>query len=193
METPHSTWPAGPFPEIDRVLVSRQEIAERVAVLGREIADCYAGQELTIVAVLTGSLIFLADLVRELPLRMELDLVSISSYPGEATTSQGPRFQLPLTHDLSGRHVLIVDDILDSGQTLAALMSVIEPMGPTSVRTCMMLDKDRPDLPDRRKADFVGFAIPNEFVVGYGLDFNHLYRNLPHICVLREDRMGGGA
>jgi hypoxanthine phosphoribosyltransferase len=171
--------------DIARILVSRGEIAARVRELACEIADCYAGHELTIAAVLTGSLIFVADLIRELPLKMRLDLASVSSYPDDAVESRGPRLELPPSASLTGRDVLIVDDILDSGRTLQLLREAIQASGAASVRSCMFLEKSRPDLPDRPAADFVGFRIPQVFVVGYGLDFDNLYRNLPDICVLR--------
>jgi len=173
------------YEDIARVLVGRDEIARRVEALGREIAAHYADRELTIVAVLTGAIIFLADLVRCLPLRMHLDVISVSSYPGPATESSGPRLRLPISHDLTGRDVLVVDDILDSGRTLDAIRSEILDRAAASVRSCVLLDKARPELPARLGADYAGFAIPNEFVVGYGMDFNHLYRNLPDICTLK--------
>lgn len=171
---------------VDHVLVSRYQLADRIGQLGREIAACYAGSEVTIVAVMTGSLIFLADLVRQMPLVARLDLTTVSSYPGDATTSQGPKFLLPISADLSGRHVLIVDDILDSGRTMELLIGTVNAQRPASVRSCVLLRKRRDDLSDRIDADFVGFDIENEFAVGYGLDFNHLYRNLPDVCVLSQ-------
>ncbi len=176
--------------DIHHVVVSDQQIADRVDELAADIAACYEGMELTIMAVLTGSLIFLADLIRKMPVRMRLDLVSISSYPGDSTVSRGPRWLLPISADLRGRHVLILDDILDTGRTLDAMKSAIAGMGPASLKTCVLLRKDRPDVSDRFEPDFVGFDIANEFVVGYGLDFDYIYRNLPQICVLNEHAQG---
>ncbi len=170
--------------DIARVVVSRDDIAKRVGELGLAISDCYADEELTILAVLTGSLIFLGDLIRKLPMRMRLDLVSVCSYPGRSKESQGPHFTTPIPANLTGRHVLVIDDILDSGGTLRVLLDAVEKMGPASLRSCVLLRKDRPDLSNRITPDFVGFEVPNEFLVGYGLDFDHLYRNLPEICVL---------
>jgi hypoxanthine phosphoribosyltransferase len=178
-------------PEIGRVVVSRGRIHRRVAALAGEIARCFRGRELTLLAVLTGSLIFISDLIRRLPLRMRLGLVSISSYPDDATESQGPRLCLPVTAALAGRHVLIVDDILDSGRTLAAIRRMVGKRRPASVRTCVLLRKDRPDLPRRTEADFVGFDVPQEFIVGYGLDYDNLYRNLPEVHALRRGARGG--
>jgi hypoxanthine phosphoribosyltransferase len=171
---------------IERVLVPRDRIAARVHELATRLAEEYRGTELTILAVLTGSLIFLADLVRNMPLMMRLDVVSISSYPGAATRSQGPRFRLAPAVELAGRDVLIIDDILDSGQTLQLLVDAIAPYHPASLRTCVLLRKDRPDVDDRIEADYAGFDVPDEFVIGYGLDHDLLYRNLPDICVLRD-------
>ena len=171
---------------IDRVLVPRERIAARVRELARQLADEYEGAELTIIAVLTGSLIFLADLVRSMPLMMRLDVVSVSSYPGASVRSQGPQLRLAPAVDLAGRDVLIVDDILDSGQTLRLLVEAIERQNPASLRTCVLLRKLRPDITDRVEADWAGFDVPDEFVIGYGLDHDHLYRNLPDICVLKD-------
>ena len=178
------------YRDIARVVVPRERIETRVGELGAQIAEAYAGRELTIVAVLTGALIFLSDLIRHIPLPMRISVVSVSSYPGTATETLGPKVQAPIPADLQGRHVLLVDDILDSGRTLQLLCEQAQAMVPGSLRTCVMVRKDRPDLPDRRDADFVGFDVPNEFLVGYGLDYDNLYRNLPEICVLTEHARG---
>ena len=183
------------YADIARVVIPRQRIAERIRGLSREIAARYAGKELVLVGVLTGSLIFLADLIRTLPLQVRLRLVAVSSYPGTSVESQGPRVTQPPLEDLSGRHVLLVDDILDGGGTLRLLTGVVTAMSPASFATCVLLCKQRDDRPDRIEADYVGFQIPDEFVVGYGLDFDDRYRNLPDICVLqvhaREAQAGG--
>jgi len=169
--------------EVGRVLVARDAIARRVAELGRDIADVYAERELTIVAVLAGSLIFLADLIRHIPGRLRICLVSVSSYPGASTTSTGRPKLDPPPELPSGGDVLIVDDILDTGQTLDTLVRHVRPQA-ASVRTCVLLKKKRKISP-LLHPDFVGFDIGEEFVVGYGLDFDNLYRNLPDIRVLR--------
>lgn len=172
-------------PEIGRVLISRKEIRARLEALAAEIIRDYAGrQELIVLAVLTGSLLFVADLIRRLPLRMRLEMVRASSYPGKATRAGALRLDLPDSLNLSGRDVLILDDILDSGQTLAALRDWVRSQAPSNVRTCVLLNKSRPDLPDRMSADYWGFEIGPEFVVGYGLDYGDLYRNLPDVCLL---------
>jgi len=177
-----------------RVLVPRDRISARVAELADAIAACYRGREVTILAVLTGAVIFLADLMRQLPLAMRIELVSVSSYPGTATASQGVNFRTQLP-DLTGKDVLIVDDILDTGRTIAALIRAVRDAGADSVRTCVLLRKlfakgsaEASGGDGRGAPDFVGFDIDDEFVVGYGLDFDNLYRNLPDLCVLDRHR-----
>jgi hypoxanthine phosphoribosyltransferase len=174
-----------------RLLLPSDRIAERVAQLADEIAACYADGDLTIVGVLTGAIVFLADLIRRLPVSFRLDMTWVRSYPGTATTSQGVQVLLPTGTDLTERDVLIVDDILDSGRTLSALIDRARSAGARSVRTCVLLRKDRPDLPDRLAPDFAGFDVPDEFVVGFGLDWDGRYRNLPDICVLESPPAGG--
>lgn len=178
--------------DLEKILVSREQIARRVGEMAGELAESYCGEELTILVVLTGALMVAADLVRKLPLKVLIEPVSVSSYPGLATRSEEPKFRLPLPEDLAGRNVLIVDDIFDSGQTMAILTEAAYVKGARSVRTCALLKKDRPDLPDRGGVDLYGFDIPDEFVVGYGLDFDGHYRNLPDIGVLARHARGGG-
>jgi len=169
--------------EIGPVLVAREAIARRVSELGRDISAAYAGRELTIVAVLTGSLIFLADLIRQMPNRMRICLVSASSYPDKSVEPIGLP-QLGPTRDLpAGGDVLIVDDVLDTGNTLEALVRHCLRSGGI-VRTCVLLNKKR-KMSRPIQPDFIGFEIGEEFVVGYGLDFDNLYRNLPDIRALR--------
>jgi len=170
--------------DVAYVVVSAGDIAGRVAQLADEITACYRGGEITILAVLTGSLVFLADLMRHLAMPVRVGVVSVSSYRGSATTPGDVRFTIPLADDLAGRDVLVLDDVLDSGRTLGALLGELAARGPASMRTCVLLRKARPDLPGRMSADFVCFDVPNEFVVGYGLDHDDRHRNLPDICVL---------
>jgi len=172
-----------PAPRPGRVLVAEEALAARVAELGREIARDYARSNPVLVGVLLGAVPFVADLVRELPIDLTLDFLRAASY-GSATTSSGTvQILTDVTVDVAGRDVLLVDDIVDTGFTLAALKRVLEARRPRSVRTCVLLDKA-----DRRETDitidYVGFKIPNVFVVGYGLDYGGLYRNLPHVAVL---------
>ncbi len=172
--------------DASRELISRDQLAARVTELAGEISADLGGQPLTIAALMTGALIFVADLVRHLPLMTRIHLAGMSSYPGPATTSQGPQVIAPIAEDLHGQNVLIVDDILDSGRTLSVAVEHIRQAGAREVHTCVLLrkpaDQRAPDgLAD---ADYVGFDIPNEFVVGYGLDHDDFYRNLPHVAVL---------
>lgn len=169
------------------VLVHRERIAQRVADLGAAIAADLGGRPLTLAALMTGSLIFVADLIRQLPVMMKIHLSEVSSYPGKATRSGPLAVQSPLPEDLSGQHVLIVDDILDSGRTLGRAAADVRGAGAVEIRTCVLVAKP----PSRRaddglaEADYVGFDIPDEFVVGYGMDFDDYYRNLPDIVVLK--------
>jgi len=176
--------------DIERVLVTREQIRRRVARLGREVSRAYAGRELTIVAVLTGSLIFLADLIRQMPTRVRICVISVSSYVGKSTKSNGKPTLSKLPDIHPGADVLIVDDILDTGNTLGALVDTVREMGAASVRTCVLLQKRHAAGP-RLGADFVGFEVGEEFVVGYGLDHDNLYRNLPEVCVLRQHAQVG--
>ncbi len=185
--------PAQPVRDrIASVIVPRDVIHRRVEELGRELCECYQGRELTILAVLNGALVFLADLIRTLPLAMRLDVVSVTSYPGAAVRTDGSRFRLPPSTALEGKHILVLDDILDSGGTLGLLLETLTALTPASLRSCVLLRKRRVDLPDRIDADFVGFDIEDEFVVGYGLDHDHLYRNLPDICTLDAEALARG-
>ncbi len=186
--------------DIEKVLIDRREIAARVAAVARQItADLQAdasqggnhplkdGEGLTLVPILTGSVIFLADLMRHLPLRLRIRLVAISSYPGTATTSRGATILEHLTNlpqDLSGQHVLLIDDILDSGTTLRAATALLQQRNAAEVRTCVLLRKPRPESL-AMKVDYCCFEIPDAFVVGYGLDYNDFYRNLPDIVTLK--------
>ena len=166
------------------VVIPRDKIASRVDELAAELTACYGTGELTIVGVMTGVFIFLADLMRNLAMPIRLDIVSMCSYPGKSTNSHGPRLTLPPTANLTGRDVLIVDDILDSGRTMKFLMDLFSAAGPKSLRTCVLLRKNLGQPVERPDADFIGFDIPDEFVVGYGLDYDDLYRGLPDLCVL---------
>ncbi len=175
--------------DIDRILISREQIARRIDELGEEISASCSEGELTLLCVLTGSVVFLADLIRRLPMKVRIEMISASSYPGEATTPQQLRLDVLPELDFAGRAVLVVDDILDSGRTLEAIVAEVRQRQAVSVRTCVLLGKT-PSQGDRRIApDFCGFSIGQEFVVGYGLDFNNLYRNLPDICLLKSHVM----
>ena len=165
------------------VLISEAEIQKRIDELGREIVRIYEGQPITIVGVLTGCLVFLADLIRRLDLPLRIALVQASSYRGAATTPGSLQVQDDLLPDLRGRDILLLDDILDSGQTLSYLANLLRSQGAASVRVAVLLRKlGRQKVP--LEPEFCGFAIPDEFVIGYGLDYNDEYRNLPYIGIL---------
>lgn len=181
--------------DIDRILISRETIARRVREIAQQITHdlCLEEEgppaELTLVPILTGSLIFVADLIRELPLKLQLNLVSISSYSGTKATSRGAAVEQSLTklpESMAGTHVLVIDDILDSGNTLRAAIVALHHRQPASIRTCVLLRKQRPEAM-AFPVDYVCFDIPDVFVVGYGLDYNGYYRNLPDIVTLRPE------
>ena len=174
-------------PDLESVLVTEEQIRRRVKGLGRELKRIYGNEEFTVVSVMNGAILFTADLLREVDNPIRLDCIRISSY-GAATESRGtPKLIHGLTLDVAGRHVLIVDDILDTGKTLSLLAAMISGLKPKSVRVCVLLDKKgRRQVPF--EADLVGFKIPDKFVVGYGLDFAERYRNLTSIGVLKPER-----
>lgn len=179
-----------PHPDIGEVLFSEAEMLNRIAAIGAAVTRDYAGKELTVVAILNGSLLFAADLLRRVNLPLQVDAWSVSSYHG--TESSGTiRFRQSQLADLHGRHVLIVDDILDTGLTLKAVRAHVESQGPLSTKLCVMLKKIRATAP-ATEADYVGFEIPDKFVVGYGLDYNENYRNLPYIGVLTGEAIARG-
>ncbi len=165
------------------ILIPAERIQQRVRELGHQIAADYARRPVTVVGVLTGSLVFLADLIRHLDLPLRVGLIQASSYRGAATTAGELRLQSDLRWDLRGRHVLLVDDILDTGQTLTHLVRHFRELGVNSLRVAVLLRKrGRQTMP--LEPDYCGFEIPNVFVVGYGLDHNDEYRHLPHLAVL---------
>lgn len=177
--------------DVAKVLITEQELQARIAELGRAINATYTdGDRPLLVCVLKGAFMFLADLVRHLELRHEIDFMEISSY-GTGTVSTGVvRILLDLARNIEGRHVLIVEDIIDSGRTLDYITRNLQTRRPASLRVCTLLSK-----PSRREIDipldFVGFEVPDEFVAGYGLDFVEEYRNLPFIGVLKEEVYAG--
>jgi hypoxanthine phosphoribosyltransferase len=167
------------------VLITAERIQERVEQLARQIAADYAGRQLTIIGVLTGSLMFLADLVRRLDLPLRIGLIQASSYRGASTTPGELRLQPELMPSVRGRHVLLLDDILDTGQTLAHLVQHFQSLETASLRVAILLrKKGRQKIPV--EPDYCGFEIPDTFVVGYGLDFNDEYRNLPYVAELSQ-------
>lgn len=177
--------------DIEKILFDRNAIAERIEQLGREIArdlDIATNHtdEIVLVPILTGSIVFLADLIRHLPQKIRIGVVSVRSYHGKSTESRNLALRSEIPQSLTRKHVIIVDDILDTGNTLNAISSIIREQNPASLRTCVLLRKrvdNRPPL----TADYIGFDIPDEFVVGFGLDYDDYYRNLPDVVTLRSD------
>ena len=171
--------------DVAEVLLSESQIAAKVAELGREISTDYAGRELTLVSVLKGSLPFMADLMRAIEIPVRIDLMEVSSYGGLTTESSGlVRILKDLSSSIDGRDVLLVEDIIDTGLTLNYLLRYLRGKNPRSLRICALLDKPARRLVDIG-IDYVGFTIPDQFVVGYGLDYGELYRNLRYVGVLR--------
>jgi len=172
--------------DVARVLISHQELERRIAELGAQISADYEGLDPLLLCVLKGGYVFLADLTRALTIPHGVDFMATSSYGANTESSGVVRILKDLDADISGRHVLIVEDIIDTGHTLTYLLENLRVRNPASLRLCTLLNK-----PSRREAeleiDYVGFVIPNEFVVGYGLDFDENYRNLDFIGVLRPE------
>ena len=177
--------------DIDHILVSEQQLRDKVAELGAAISRDYAGRDLLLVSILKGAVVFMADLMRAVTIPCSIDFMVVSSYGGTNTQSTGlVKIVKDLDADLTGKDVLIVEDVLDTGVTLSNLVPMLQLRHPNSVRICAILDK-----PARRKtdirADYTGFEVPDAFVVGYGLDYDEKYRNLPFVGVLKPEVYGG--
>ena len=176
--------------DIQEILFTEEQLKNRVGEIARQIESDYAGKEVMFIGILRGSFVFMADLCRAVELPCTLDFMSVSSY-GRGTTSSG-QIQIikDLSEDITGRHVIVVEDILDSGNTLSYLLNILEHRHPASVRLCALLDK-----PERRvkpvELHYSGFSIPDAFVVGYGLDYAEKYRNLPYIGILKPEVYSG--
>ncbi len=173
-------------PDLDRVLFSEEDIRTRVAELGAQITEDYAGKSIVVISVLRGAAIFMADLVREIHLPVEMDYMAISSYGNGMKSSGVVRILKDLTSQIEGRHVLIAEDILDSGLTLRYLMKNLESREPASIEVATLLRKDTPNQANI-DCKYVGFECPDEFIVGYGLDYEERYRNLACIGVLKPE------
>ena len=178
--------PWRPRDDISEILISEEQLAARIAELGRQITADYECKPLVLLGVLKGAVLFMVDLAREIKLPLEIDFMATSSYGASTKSSGVVRIVKDLDESIEGKHILIVEDIVDSGLTLAYILRMLEARRPASVRVCGLLLKDREreqDVP----VDYVGFTIPDAFVVGYGLDFAERYRNLPFIGVLRPE------
>lgn len=170
---------------IDKILISRQQINDRLVQLGAEIANDYADKNLVCISILKGAFVFLADLIRNIPLNVPIDFMVCSSY-GAGTTSTGKlNIIMDIREDIRGKDVLIIEDILDTGVTLSNVTKMLKERGAASVKICTLLDKPARHKVDI-KADYTGFTIEDEFVIGYGLDFAEDYRNLPYVAVLKR-------
>lgn len=169
--------------DIAKVLITREQIEKRTQELADEINRDYADKELLVVCILRGGVIFMADLFTRLTVDAEMDFLAVSSYGGGTTSSGEVRVVKDLSAPVDQKHILVIEDIIDTGITLSYILDMLSARKPASIKLCSLLDK-----PSRRKADlygdYVGFEIPNEFVVGYGLDYDEKYRNLPDVCVL---------
>jgi hypoxanthine phosphoribosyltransferase len=177
---------------VEQVLIDEETLRARIAELGREVSDDYVGRDLLLVGVLKGAVFFMADLMRELTVQCEIDFMAISSYGASTDSSGVVRILKDLDINIEGRDVLVVEDIIDSGLTLSYLMRNLEAREPATLEVCALMTK-----PERREIEvpvrYVGFEIPNRFVIGYGLDFAERYRNLPYVGVLQQELMPEGA
>ncbi len=176
----------GMMDDIERVLISEKELQEAVNRIGAQISEDYEGKNLVLVSILKGSLVFMADLMRAIKIPCEIDFMSVSSYGSGVKTSGVVKIIKDLDENLEGKDILLVEDILDSGKTLSYISALLAARNPASIRICTLLDK-----PERReadvRADYSGFPVPDEFVVGYGLDYAQKYRNVPYIGVLKPE------
>lgn len=174
------------YEDIEKVLISREEIAKRIKELGNEITNDLKGEEVVVVGVLKGCVVFFSDLIRELDLKLDLDFMICSSYEDSTSSSGNVKIVKDINIDVKDKVVLIVEDIIDSGRTMANLKEIFKVRQCKDFKICTLLDKK-----ERRvvniEADYIGFDVPNEFVVGYGLDYAGIYRNLPEIGVLKPE------
>ena len=170
---------------VERVLISEEQLQKRITELAEAITRDYEGKELTMAAILNGAVMFYTDLVRKVDLPVHFDFMRVSSYAKGTASTGVVKIHKDLDEDITGRHLLLVEDIIDSGNTLSYLKDYFLNRGAASVKICTLLDK-----PERRlvpvKVDYVGFTIPNEFIVGYGLDYAEDYRNIPYIGILKR-------
>ncbi len=172
--------------EIEKVLFSEEQLKSAVEKIAGEINRDYEGKEPVLIGILKGSVVFMADLMRRISVDCTTDFMSVSSYGGGTETSGSVRIRKDLDRSITGKDVIVIEDILDSGTTLSHLLEILEVRRPNSLKLCVLLDK-----PERRvtpvKYDYVGLTVPDEFIVGYGLDYDEKYRNLPYIGVLKRE------
>ncbi len=172
--------------DVEKIIYTEEQIHEAVCALGRRISEDYKDKKLLMLSVLKGSVVFMSDLMREITIDCRIDFMSVSSYGSGVKTSGVVKILKDLDIQITGYDILVVEDILDSGLTLKHILELLETRGPHSIRLCTLLDK-----PERRKAaietDYCGFQVPDEFIVGYGLDYDEKYRNLPYIGILKPE------
>ena len=172
--------------DVEKVLISEEELQKRIKELGKQISEDYKDRNLVMISVLKGSIVFMADLMRAITIPCKIDFLATSLYKDETIPTGEVRFTKDLDKPIAGCDVLIVEDILDSGKTLSFVEDILLVRNPNSIRICTLLDK-----PERREVDitaeYVGFTVPNEFVIGYGLDYAQLYRNLPYIGIIKQE------
>ena len=173
-------------PDVIKVLLTKEDIAARVKELASEITRDYQGKRVLFICILRGAVLFFADLVRAVDLDVRLDFMAVSSYGAGVSTSGEVRIMKDVSQPIEGLDVILIEDIIDTGHTLQYLKRLLNSRNPASLKICSLLDK-----PDRRETelegDYVGFKVPNEFVVGYGLDYAEKYRNLPDVCILKPE------
>lgn len=176
--------------DVLKVLLTKEQIAQRTKELAEQINKDYAGKSVLMICILRGAVLFFADLARLLDVDVRLDFMAVSSYGAGTSTSGEVRIVKDVSQPIEGLHVILVEDIIDTGRTLKYLKRLMESRNPASLKICALLDK-----PSRRETDlqgdYVGFEVPNEFVVGFGLDYAERYRNLPDVCVLKPEIYGG--
>lgn len=173
--------------DVEKILISESELKKRIKELGEQITKDYRNkEELVIIGILKGSVVFLSDLIRNISLPLKIDFMTVSSYGNSAVSTGNITIKKDLDCDIAGKHVVIAEDIIDSGITLSNLVKILEKRNPASLKICALLDKK-----ERREAeidvDYIGFEIPNEFIVGYGLDYAENYRNLPYVGILKRE------
>lgn len=174
------------YNDIEKVLLTKEQIAERIKELGEQITEKYDGEEVVVIGVLKGCVVFMTDLIRNIDLPMDIDFMVASSYGADTKSSGNVKIIKDINIDVHNKNVIIVEDIIDTGLTMKNLKEIFEVRQCKNIEICTLLDKK-----ERRKveidADYIGFDVPNEFVVGYGLDYNGKYRNIPDICVLKHE------
>ncbi|HJC67228.1 MAG: hypoxanthine phosphoribosyltransferase [Lachnospiraceae bacterium] len=174
-----------------RVLLTEEEVDRRIGEIAEQISKDYAGQEVHLICILKGGVFFTCELAKRLTVPVTMDFMSVSSYGGGTESSGIVKLVKDLDESLEGKNVLIVEDIIDSGRTLAYLIDVLNQRKPAEIRLCTLLDKPERRVKKQVKVDYVCFTIPDEFVVGYGLDYDQKYRNLPYIGVVEQDETAG--